>query len=281
MKNVIFNSLPAMVEALNQEIKTIRGWSFVGIENYHSKGTGERANYLINISPNIGTSLKRKEMEFWNKYAENPFQNALDVIISTYTAKGEEVSEIEIMLLRTQAEAYRQNLRTMIASELVKDGDTEYWNASEEVIGDAVFALNYSRKHPNPNRRRGALNSYDEIGDTGLRYFDNTENYALYGLKVNKRQLSPPTNPKKQGARELTRGKDFLRAKYLKGRRQFILSAGMAIVVNKKRFLFIPDGIETTASNEPTPASIELGNLQASTELRVIQGESPENILSV
>ena len=55
----------------------------------------------------------------------------------------------------------------------------------------------------------------------------------------------------------------------------------MALVVNKKRFLFIPDETQTTASNEPTPDSILLGNIQADAELRVIQGEKAENIFKV
>lgn len=279
-KNVIFNSLPAMVEAIRAEMQTVRGWSFMGIENYHSKGTGELANYLINISPALGSTMKKKELTFWEKYAENPFHNAIAVI--TAKAEGREFTQSEVdelAELQPKAEAQWQTLTALIKAELISGNDTEYWNASADAIADAVFALNHARKNPNPRRRNGALNSFTEIGDTGLRWFDNTENYAIYGLKVNKRSILPATNPKKQGARELTRGKDFIRAKYLKGRRQFILDYGMAVVVNGKRFMLVE--AESSMSTEPTMATNELVILQQSAENRIIAGERAENIFSI
>lgn len=240
-----FPTVELLVDALHQEIKTVRGYSFVGIEGYtprakkagvrestrakefirrkHLKNrgqfiiqigmaivvngkrfvyqpeagaeiieqvnTGTRANYLINISPNINTALKNKELAFWDKYAENPFQDKIENIKGSEGKILTQSEKERLAVLEPQAEAQRQNQSALILNELIKDGDTEYWNASADAIVSAVAELNHMRKNPNPNRRNGQLNGATFIGDTGLKYFDKTGNYMLFGLKVNRNPL--------------------------------------------------------------------------------------------
>ena len=244
-----FSNIEDMVKSYAKEVENIKGTSFLSIPELTTKTTGEKAKYLIDISPNLHSKLKKKEEQFFMKYAHNEHQDALVALLSKIGEREPtDTEKAEIETLNAKARAKEQYLRELIKIDLVTEEDEQHWNFSKEILPTAIFALWESHKNPNQNRRTGAIQSFIPIGETGIRFYPNTGNFTVFGLVVRKNSILPPTNPRKQGARELTRAKDFVRVKYLKKRGNFIIGEGMSLVINGKQFRYIEG--QTVATNE-------------------------------